>query len=63
VEAREIQSILRNADMGKLEIFLWYVQSNEELVNRFINNMSKRAGDMMREDIEAFPAPIPTQPL
>jgi len=29
LEDREIQSILRNADMGQLEIFLWYMQSNE----------------------------------
>jgi len=50
--------------MSKLEIFLWHMQSNEELVNRFLSNMSQRSADMMREDLESFPDPHPdTAPI
>lgn len=64
LEDREIQTILREGDMSALEIFLWYMQSNEELINRFLNNMSKRAGDMMRDGLKSFPDAHPdTAPI
>jgi len=56
---REIQSILREGDITELGIFLWYIQSNEELLNKFINNMPKVAGKMMRDDLKSFPESHP----
>ena len=59
LEDREIESILCEGDIADLRTFLWYMQSNEKIVNKFITNMSKVGGEMMRDAIEAFPEPHP----
>jgi len=56
---REIQTIIAEGDIGDIKIFLWYMQSSEKLVNHFLDNMPKRCGDMVREDLKAGPEEHP----
>ena len=50
----ELQTILREADAGDFQLFYWYMQDNQELMLRFLNNMSKRAAEMLSDDIECL---------
>jgi len=54
LEDREIQTLLRETQSKEIQQFLWYMKDNEELVNKFLNNMSQRAQEMMITDIDDF---------
>jgi len=50
---RELQKILREANSADMQQFLWYMKDNKELVDKFLNNMSRRAAEMMKDDIDS----------
>jgi len=54
LEDREIQTLLRELQSDEIKQFLWYMKDSKEIVNKFLNNMSQRAKDMMIEDIDDF---------
>jgi len=54
LEDREIQTLLRELQSDEIKQFLWYMKDSEALVNKFLNNMSQRAKEMMIEDIDDF---------
>lgn len=54
LEDREIQTLLREAQSDEIKQFLWYMKDSEDIVNKFLNNMSQRAKEMMVEDIDDF---------
>jgi flagellar motor switch protein FliG len=51
--ARDIQVLLREVDSRQLTLAL--KSASSELMEHFLSNMSSRAADMLREDIEAMP--------
>jgi len=59
LDDREIQTILTQGQSKDLKLFLWYMQDSTELVDKIFNNMSRRAADMMRDDLKIFPDPHP----
>jgi len=54
LEDREIQTLLRETQSKEMQQFLWYMKDSEDLVNKFLNNMSQRAQEMMITDIGDF---------
>ncbi|NOQ81297.1 MAG: hypothetical protein GQ548_02065 [Methylophaga sp.] len=54
LEDREIQTLLREIQSDEIKQFLWYMKDSEDIVNKFLNNMSLRAKEMMVEDIDDF---------
>ncbi|WP_281746172.1 flagellar motor switch protein FliG [Thermanaerovibrio acidaminovorans] len=55
MDDRSLQRVLREVDMKDLALAL--KGASEELKNKFLRNMSKRAADMLREDMD-FMGPV-----
>ena len=54
LEDREIQTLLRELQSDEIKQFLWYMKDCEDIVHKFLNNMSLRAKEMMIEDIDDY---------
>ncbi len=53
LEDREIQIIMREAQAGDTQQLIWYMQDTEGFASKFLNNMSQRAAEIMRDDLES----------
>lgn len=54
LEGREIQTLLRELQSDEIKQFLWYMKDSKDIVQKFLNNMSQRAKEMMIEDIDDY---------
>ncbi|NOQ93408.1 MAG: hypothetical protein GQ547_02100 [Methylophaga sp.] len=49
---RELQTILRESQADDFQLFYWYMQDSTELMQKFINNMSQRAAEILVDDVK-----------
>lgn len=54
LEDRDIQTLMREIQTDDLRQCIWYMQDTEGFADKVINNMSKRAAEIMRDDLASY---------
>ncbi|MBE9532573.1 MAG: hypothetical protein IMF04_00490 [Proteobacteria bacterium] len=54
LEDRDIQTLMRQIQCDELRECIWYMQDTVGFADKIINNMSKRAAEMMRDDLASY---------
>lgn len=54
LDDRELQHIMREAQPDDIRQLLWFMQDTESFADKFLTNMSQRAADVMRDDLESY---------